>query len=380
MSSVPAGPLIPAQKRATRIAFFSAGFITAAWAAIIPFIKINLAIGDGTMGLMLLCLGAGALVGMPLAGKFSSQLGCKPVLVASMACFSLLYPALIWLDSVTLLAVFLVLFGLCVGTTDCAMNIQGVAVEKEADKPLMSGFHGFYSLGGMSGAILMTAILSSGVPVELASAAGAVMSVAFLLAGINGFRTGKSQEPAAFFALPKGVVVLIGIVCSIVFLAEGTVLDWSGIYLTEYRDVSPENAGLGVACFSVAMTLGRLAGDKITSILGPKMMVLGGGGIAITGFALSLLVPLSVAALTGYVLIGLGCSNIVPIMFSATGKQKIMSEASAVTAVSTLGYVGVLAGPALVGFGAQVYGLPAALGVIAVLLCIATALAGRVRV
>ena len=95
-------------------------------------------------------------------------------------------------------------------------------MEKEAGKPLMSGFHGFYSLGGMSGAILMTAILSSGVPVELASAAGAVMSVAFLLAGINGFRTGKSQEPAAFFALPKGVVVLIGIVCSIVFLAEGT--------------------------------------------------------------------------------------------------------------------------------------------------------------
>lgn len=364
---------------ATKAMFFGAGFITAAWAAIIPFVKTNVQISDGTIGLMLLCLGGGALIGMPIAGLCTSKYGCKKVLQSSVSGFAILYPFLILVNSPSALASTLILFGLCVGITDCAMNIQAVAVEKDAQVPLMSGFHGFYSLGGMTGALILTLFLSSGLAVFAACLITSLFIFALLLSSQTGLRIETYAEQGPYFAIPKGSVLFIGIVCFVFFLSEGTVLDWSGIFLSEYRAIPATSAGMGVACFSVAMTIGRLLGDSAVSRIGAKRMIVYGASTAVLGFLISLSFGYWQAALVGYALIGIGCSNIVPIMFSATGKQNAMSESLAVTAVSTLGYIGVLAGPALIGLGAEMYGLPRALYLIVGLILFATLLSKKIK-
>lgn len=359
------------QRVATRIMFFIAGMMTASWASIIPFIKHSLNVSDSVIGGFLLCLGAGAMAGMPLAGVGASRIGCRPVLLTCVGGFALLFACIPLVNSLVGLAIVLLLFGMLLGITDCAMNIQAVAVEKAASLPLMSGFHGFYSLGGMAGAVFMALQLTVHGNVLAACMLTSFVIIGLMLWSVKGLLGKLAADPGPLWVLPKSVVILIGIVCCILFLAEGTILDWSGIFLIEFRQISPSLAGMGIACFSVAMTFGRLTGDTIVSRLGARKVINVGSMTAISGFLIVLHINLWQVALVGYVLIGLGCANIVPIMFSATGRQTVMSQAMAVTAVSTLGYVGVLAGPALVGFSADIISLPVSLHIILLLLGLA---------
>ena len=370
----------PKTRFATRVMFLSAGMITAAWASIIPFVKYNVQISDGVIGGLLLCLGAGALAGMPLAGVCSDRFGCKPILITSVISFALLFLLIPMMTTVPALAFVLFLFGMSIGLTDCAMNLQAVVVEKASDKPLMSGFHGFYSLGGMVGALVMTVQLSMDVPVLTACLVTSALVLALLLYSQSGLLRNAQGTSGPLIIMPRSVVVLIGVVCSILFLSEGTVLDWSGIYLAEFLHVDTSKAGLGVASFSIAMTIGRLTGDRIVSSLGPRKVINAGALTAISGFLITLHTDMWQLALFGYALIGFGCANIVPIMFSATGKQDVMPESMAVTAVSTLGYAGVLAGPALVGFGAEVSSLPVSLHAVVGLMIVALLVSLKIRV
>ncbi len=367
-------------RTATRIMFLSAGMITAAWASIIPYVKYNVQISDGVIGGLLLCLGAGALAGMPLAGICAARYGCKRILIVSVACFATLFLLIPLVSNIASLIVILFLFGMSIGLTDCAMNLQAVVVEKASEKPLMSGFHGFYSLGGMVGALVMTSQLSFDVPVFIACVVTAALVLALLVYSRGGLLNNAQDSSGPIMIMPRSIVVLIGLVCGILFLSEGTVLDWSGIYLTEFLDVETSKAGLGVASFSVAMTVGRLTGDKIVSSLGPRKVINVGAITAIAGFLITLHTGSMQLAMLGYALVGFGCANIVPIMFSATGKQDVMPESMAVTAVSTLGYAGVLAGPALVGFGAELFSLPISLHIIVGLMVGALLISLKIRV
>ncbi|MFC5707261.1 MFS transporter [Aeromonas eucrenophila] len=364
---------------ATRATFFCSGFATAAWASSIPFIKLNVQLSDGAMGLMLLCLGGGALIGMPVSGICTSRFGCKKVLIGTVSAIALLLPLLVLATSPSALAITLVLYGISIGTTGCTMNIQAIAVEKEANKPLMSGFHGFYSLGGMMGAFVLTLLLTAGITPLAATGITSSLIMALLILSTPGYSTRVVSHSGPYFAMPRGPVFIIGIVCFVFFLAEGTVLDWSGIFLNEYRAVPASAAGMGIVFFSIAMTLGRLLGDGIVARLGARVVVTLGSLIAISGFLVSLSLPYWQTALLGYALIGIGCSNIVPIMFSAAGRQNVMPGPLAITAVSSLGYIGVLSGPAIVGFGAEIAGLPASLYGVALLVVLALLLSKRVR-
>ncbi|WP_419570165.1 MFS transporter [Rheinheimera sp.] len=365
---------------ATRILFFCSGFATAAWAAIIPLVKANAAVSEGTLGLLLLCLGIGALASMPAAGALSSRFGCKTLLLASTALFALLLPLIPLVSSVWLLALLLIGFGIGIGATDCVMNVQAILVEKQAGKALMSGFHGFYSLGGIAGAGLMALQLSLGLNAFIACVNFTVLIILLLLANHRGLLPYANPKEGRSFAWPKGTVLLIGLICFSLFLAEGTVLDWSGVYLTEYRGLAQSSAALGLFCFSITMTFGRLTGDWLISHLGARLVMTVGGLVASAGLVLAISTSSIPVALLGYALVGLGCANIVPVMFSATGKQTVMPQAIAVPAVTTLGYIGVLAGPASVGALAQYFTLPVALYCIAALIALATLLSTKVRV
>ena len=343
------------EQTATRAMFFAAGFATAAWAALIPFAKSNTGVGGG------------ALVAMPATGILTTRFGCRTILAAAILLFSAALPLLSIIPDPWVLAAALLIFGVGIGTTDCAMNIQAILVEKAAPRPMMSGFHGYYSIGGIAGAGAMSGIMSMGVSPLAASTMVSVSVLALLAWSLDGLLTYANPPEGPAFAVPRGAVLVLGAICFAIFLAEGAMLDWSAVFLTEYRQVPEARGGLGFACFAAAMTLGRMTGDRVVARLGRHVVVVLGSLIAASGLLLTVFVPAWQAALFGYALIGIGCANIVPVMFSAIGRQDSMPQAAAVPAVTTLGYLGILAGPATIGFIAHHSGLPVAFLLIGVL-------------
>lgn len=233
-------------------------------------------------------------------------------------------------------------------------------VERASGRVMMSGFHGLYSLGGILGVLGVSALLAS-------LAVVLVLHVALYKARPDLLPFGSSRS-GPLFALPRGLVLVIGVMCFIVFLAEGAMLDWSAIFLADVQGVSPSQAGLGYAVFALTMTVGRLAGDAIVSWLGERKVIVMGALCAAAGLAIATLVDDWRVDLLGFALVGIGCANIVPVMFSAVGRQQEMSVNLAIPAVTTMGYSGVLLGPAFIGFMAHATSLPVAFFVVAGLL------------
>jgi len=338
---------------ATRIIFFLAGFITATWAVIVPFARANTGVNEAQLGTLLLCLGVGALIAMPVTGWLTSRFGCRRVILVAVALIVISTPWLPVLSNPLVLALALLLFGVGIGVTDCAMNIQAILVEKQTAKPVMSGFHGMYSVGGIAGAGFMTLLLAMGCSVVTGCLLAVVAVIAMMLVSTPGLLTYANPAEGPVFAVPRGSVLIIGIICFAVFLTEGTVLDWSAVYLTDVRAIPASLGGLGYTCFAIAMTAARLTGDRLISSLGRLPVVLGGALIAAAGMAMVTFIASWPLALLGYTLVGAGCANIVPVMFSAAGRQTVMPQAVAVPAITTLGYLGVLSGPAVIGYVAH---------------------------
>lgn len=349
-----------ARQQATRAAFFIPGFAIAAWAPLVPFAKLRAGLDDAGLGLVLLSLGAGSLLSMPMAGAFVAWRGYRSVLVISLLLICAALPLLALVNSFWLLGVSLFVLGIGMGSMDCAMNMQAIVVEREAGRAMMSGFHGFYSIGGLIGAASATALLSAGVAAWLMCLL--IVAIILVLAAVSSahWLGDRTSQNTPVFAWPRGSVALIGVLCFISFLAEGAMLDWSAVFLHEVRGVESASAGLGYVLFSSTMTAMRLLGDRLVQRIGrPRSLVLG-SAVACIGLLIAALAPVSQIALCGYALVGLGCANIVPVLFSVAGQQRAMPEALAIPAVTTLGYAGVLAGPAIIGFVSQATSLVAA--------------------
>lgn len=356
------------EQRSTRIAFFIAGFSMASWAPMVPYAKARVGLDDGTLGMLLLCLGVGSILAMPMAGALAARYGCRRLLVASTLVICLCLPLLATVSSLPLLVATLFVFGGGMGGIDCTANVQAVIVERASGKTMMSGFHGLFSLGGIIGAAGVSGLLSLGMtPLTAMLVVVALTLLAMFKAMPHLLPYGSPSEGPAF-AIPHGVVLFIGLLCFTVFLAEGAMLDWSAVFLTSLRGVETAYAGLGYAVFATTMTLGRLFGDAIVHRVGSRRVILLGGLCAAGGLALATLVPSWEAALLGFALVGAGCSNIVPVCYSAIGRQKTMPESVAIPAVTTVGYAGILAGPAAIGFVAHISSLEAAFLIVAVML------------
>ncbi len=351
----------PATRLATRLVFFVAGFALACWAPLVPFAKQRLGIADATLGLLLLCLGLGSVLAMLATGVLAARLGSRPVIVASGLGLGLVLPLLALAGSPLALGLALLLFGACLGSLDVAMNVHALEVESAAGRPLMSGFHGFFSVGGFAGAALMTALLSGGLGERSATLLCA--APALLLTALAAPRLLRSRPEAGgpLFVRPRGVVLLIAALSAICFLVEGAVLDWSALLVIETGRVQTvAQGGLGYMLFAIAMTAGRFGGDAVSARLGDRRTLLYSGLLAVAGFLLLLLAAQREAALAGFLLIGLGAANIVPVLFRRAGAQTQMPPALAIAAVTTTGYAGMLVGPAAIGFVAQATGLSAA--------------------
>lgn len=367
------------EQLSTRIVFFITGVGLAAWAPLVPFAKARLELQEGGLGLLLLFLGIGSIVTMPLAGALAARLGCRLVIIGAAMLLCLALPLLAWVSSPSLLVAALVIFGAGMGALDVAMNIQAIIVERTSGRPMMSGFHGLFSLGGIVGAGGTVALLGAGAsPLGATLIVAACIIVALAIAAPYLHAYGSKTE-GPIFALPRGIVLALGILCFIAFLAESAVLDWSAVFLTSARGMVTSYAGLGYAAFALTMTTGRLAGDRIVRRIGGRNIIVFGSLCAAAGFVLTTLVASWPVALIGFALVGAGSSNIVPVLFTGIGRQKVMAETVAVPAVTTLGYAGILVGPAIIGGVAHLSNLSAAFLLLALLFLGLAAGVGRLR-
>ena len=354
---------------ATRLTFLTAGFAMACCAPLFPFIKDNVGADETQFGLLLLCFGLGSIIAMPLTGFVAARKGPRSMVLLGGFGLIIFLPTLTIAETPFILGSFLFLFGASLGTIDVAMNIHGVAVEAKEKRSLMSNFHAQFSIGGLFGAGLMTLLLSVGVPLVMTAAIGATLALLAMLLTIPRLLHVKVADQSTF-VFPHGIVLLLGLLAAIAFLVEGAVLDWGALLVIERQLTTPQSAGVGYILFSAAMVIARLTGGHIVAALGELWVLILGGIVTILGIATVLLATLPLVALVGFVLIGLGSANLVPIFFSVAGRQTVMPASLAIASITTIAYSGVLVGPVMIGFAADLTSLPIAFWLLTLLVAV----------
>ncbi|WP_308168497.1 MFS transporter [Nonomuraea sp. NEAU-A123] len=367
--------------------FFLSGLVMGLWAAGLPSLNDRLELGPARLGSVLLLVSCGALVSMlvagPLVDRWSSRVVCW--VGGPLSAAVLLGPALA--SSYLALAVLAVVFGIGLGVTEVAMNSHSVEVERVYGRPIISAFHGTWSLGGAAGGALTAGALKAGLDPQ-ALLVGAAIVVPFLyvpaarllLPDPPQHVTGDAATAPEASPLRWGLVALLGVAAFAGHLSEGAAIDWAALHARWVLHTDPAAAPLAYTIFSVAMTTVRLLGDPIRARLGSVRTIQLAGLVATFGYALVLVAPLAgdglqvVCAWTGWALAGVGLATVVPVIFSAVGAAG-NRVGRALALVTAFGYSGLLVGPALLGFLAQTWSLRVAL-ILPALLAAAVALAG----
>jgi MFS family permease len=357
---------------ATRLNFLVCGIGLATWVPMVPLAKIRLQLNDASLGLILLCLGAGAITIMPFTGKLINKFGSRLIMLIAGLMIAATLPLLLLAGTGLALAISLYLFGMAIGAIDVSMNAHAVMIQERTGKYIMSSLHGLFSVGGLFGSLGLGFFMELGLSPALAVASISSLLVIICISQYPHLLPHSEEKSieAATIVIPKGKVLVLGLMCFVAFLAEGAILDWSAVYLQFHRNFTESTSGIGFAAFSVAMAVMRLSGDKLINRFNSQSVVFYGAIIAATGILGAILIPSGIATIAGFVLVGIGCANIVPVFFSKAGNMPGVSSGTAIAGMTTLGYIGQLAGPALLGFVAELSTLSVALGSVSVLLLI----------
>ncbi|GLW02000.1 MFS transporter [Streptomyces lavendulae subsp. lavendulae] len=357
-------------RRATFAFFLLNGFLMGMWIVHIPVVERHTGIGHAELGRLLLLLGAGAFLGMRLAGPLTDRLGARRVLPASAALCgaAVVLPGLA--DGAPALGAALLLLGIGNGTLDVSMNAHAVEVERGYDRPLMSAFHAAFSVGGVLAALAGALVLDRGwspAAVLGATAAGSLVVTActtrLLLphAPAHTPSDPTPSDPAAIGPLATGPVTtvrptasprrirILAALAFLLMLCEGVANDWSTPHLRDVLGAPAGTAALAYGAFATAMTAGRMLADRVAGRVGPAAVLRAGSAVAAAGLALAALAPNVPAALTGWAVLGAGLSGCVPQLFSAAGHADPAAAGANVARVAGLGYLGMLAGPAVIG-------------------------------
>lgn len=352
---------------AARAFFFVGGFGTATWAPLVPLLRERLMVGDDVLGILLLCIGVGSLLTMPLSGALAMRLGCRRVVMTAAVLFATILLLVSCVDTLSLAVPIVLIFGAVMGCIDVVVNIVAVLVEKGIGRRIMSGMHAFWSLGGFVGAGLYGVWVGLLGLTPFQSTAIAVGLILLLTAVFGRHLIPYGGGGGALLALPRGIIVFVGMTAFIAFLSEGAVMDWGGVYLTTVRGMDLALAGTGYSVFSAAMLMMRFLGDRVVQRIGALPVAVGGALLALGGILLVMFAPADALLYVGFFSIGIGSANIVPVFFSLMGRQNVMPVSAAVSAVSTMGYLGILAGPAAIGFVSSLTTLQTAFAMLAAL-------------
>lgn len=352
---------------ATRAFFFIGGFGTATWAPLVPLLRERLMVGDDVLGMLLLCIGVGSLLTMPLSGALAMRLGCRRVVMTAAILYAVILLLVSRVDALSIAVPIVLIFGAVMGCIDVVVNIVAVLVEKGIGRRIMSGMHAFWSLGGFAGAGLygVWVGLLGLTPFQSTAIAAGLILLLTVVYGRHLIPYGGGG--GALLALPRGIIVFVGMTAFIAFLSEGAVMDWGGVYLTTVRGMDLALAGTGYSVFSAAMLTMRFLGDRVVQRIGALLVAVGGALLAFGGILLVMFAPVDALLYAGFFAIGIGSANIVPVFFSLMGRQNVMPVSAAVSAVSTMGYLGILAGPAAIGFVSSLTTLQTAFAMLAAL-------------
>lgn len=375
---------LPAQRYyriATSVFFFVQGITFASWANRIPTIKGMLQLNDASLGALLFALPAGQILGLPVAGYLVSRYGSRKTLIAG----ALLYPATLMLlglvTAVWQLALALALFGFFVNLMNISVNTQAVGIEKLYRRSIMASFHGLWSLGGFMGGLVSTSMIAK----NISPFTHFVFIWAFTLLCLIVFyryllprdESHESQQP--IFVKPDKYILNLGLIALASMVSEGAMFDWSGVYFEKVVMAPKALITLGYIAFMSTMAGGRFTADYFVTKFGVKNVLQTSGVIIAVGLLLSILFPYIVPATIGFLMVGIGVSSIVPLVYGLAGRSKTMRPGVALAAVSSIGFLGFLFGPPFIGFIAQIASLRWSFAVIGLLGLSATFLSRNIK-
>lgn len=356
-------------RRASRLHFAALGLLGGAWGVHIPSMKAQYGLSEAGLSGVLLSAAVGAVLSLLFAGRVIGRYGARRVLMAaSVTMAAMLALALHW----PLLALVppMLLFGASMSLYDVAINAEGTALEVFSGRRVLSGLHGMFSVGGMAGAAVASAMLRAGwapgLQLVLVGGGVALLGLGAARWMLDAHPRPASGEPQSHFVWPRGLLLLIGLLIFTGMTAEGVMYDWCVLYLHQELSMAQSQAGLGFAVFSAAMAASRFGGDALRARFDEFTLLTGGATLAAASMALVLLIGHPVIALAGFAFVGMGLALVVPILYSASTRVPGVSRAAAIASVSSIGYAGFLIGPPAIGALAHATSLTVAMALVVV--------------
>jgi MFS family permease len=350
-------------KRAYRLAvsclFFLQGICFATWASRIPSIQQSLNLPDAFLGMILFSLPVGSLLGLPLAGWLVTKYGSKKIATNAILLYCILLVFIGLTPNVPALIACLVFFGMTGNIANIAINTQAVGVEAIYQRNIMASFHGLWSLAGFTAAGIGTFMIGKGIiPVKhfliiaVLIMAGIAACFAYLLPEEE-----KKTSSGPLFVKPDKSLITLGITAFCCMMCEGAMFDWSGIYFQKVVKADKALIGAGYTAFMSTMATGRFIADWVKGRLGFKKTVQLSGSLIAIGLLIAVIFPALITSIIGFLIVGFGVSSVVPLVYSEAGKSKHISPGMALAAVSSIGFLGFLAGPPIIGLVAGIFSL-----------------------
>lgn len=284
--------------------------------------------------------------------------------------------------SIGLLSVVLFFFGLLGNLGNISLNAQGISIQHHIGKSILSSLHAMWSVGAFTAAAFTDWMMEEEKALEFQYTVIAVVALVFLLSLFymlvkDPDLHGQKQK---VFALPNRVLLLLGLICFCVAMSEGAMADWSSLYYRQVIDQPHAVSALGYTAFALFMSIGRFIGDPLIERWGNKKVLKVNGLLIVAGMSISLASSVPIVVMVGFALVGLGVSSVFPVVYMLATKEKSMMPSAAIAAVSSVGFVGFLVGPPIIGFVAQITGLRLALTIVIVLGALIFLMASRPKV
>ncbi len=358
---------------ATTLFFFISGFGYSTWASRIPAIQQQLHLSDADLGKLLLASPIGVLVTVPVTGKLLSKYSSKSITLFGAIFYNIVLGLLAFTTQIWQLAIILFLFGSSRNLLNLSMNAQAVEIQRLYNTSIITSFHGIWSMAGFAGAAvgyLFTVLIVStnlSIHYHFLSVSVVLLFLSFICYPYLYYQRHEAQPRKPLFSLPDRHLLKFSLIAFASMACENVMYDWSGIYFQKVIGAAKGTATAAFVIYMIAMTTGRLAGDKVVNKVGIIPILKYSGLLIGAGLLLAVLLPYNATAMLGFVMTGFGVSCIIPLVFSLTGKSTKTSSGAAIASVSTIGYFGFLAVPPSVGFIAQAAGLQWSFGIISLL-------------
>jgi MFS family permease len=372
-------------RRAYRIAvgvlFFLQGICFASWASRIPSIQQQLKLSDTTLGVILFALPVGSMVALPLAGWLVTRFGSKRVATNALLFYSILLLFIGLSHTVFFLAASLFLFGMAGNVSNIAINTQAVGVEARYGRNIMASFHGLWSLAGFTAAGFGTFMIGN----EIIPFRHFLIIAAVLFAGVAASfqyllpNEEKQSTGTPLFVRPDKALLQLGLLAFCCMICEGAMFDWSGIYFRKVVKAEAGMIGAGYTAFMLTMASGRFIADRIVHRFGFTTTIRLSGILIAAGLGIAVSFPYITTAITGFLIVGFGVSSVVPLVYSQAGKSRTVSPGMALAAVSSIGFLGFLIGPPLIGIVAGFFSLRISFLIIAIIGLIVVFIAGKLQ-